>query len=142
MATVKEGETIRIHYTGKLEDSTVSDSSKDGVPLEFKVGGREFLKGLEEGVVGMNIGESKTIRIPAKGAYGPHKKEMVFEFHKSRAPQDFDPQVGQQVQMQRADGMLVTVNVVGKSDTSFTMDCNHPLAGKDLTFDIRLVEII
>lgn len=142
MATVKEGDRVKVHYTGKLEDGTIFDSSRDGTPLEFTVGKAELIKGFDRGVIGMSAGESKTVKIPAEDAYGPHKKERVFEFKRDRSPLDFDPPVGQQVQMQRADGQPVVVTIIDKSDTAFTMDSNHPMAGKNLTFDITLVEIV
>ncbi|TAL28969.1 MAG: peptidylprolyl isomerase [Nitrospirae bacterium] len=141
MAQVKEGDTVRVHYTGKLEDGTTFDSSEDGAPIEFTVGKGDLIKGFDRGVIGMSAGESKTINIPAEDAYGPHNKERVFEFSRDKAPKDFDPAIGQQVHMQRADGQMVLVTVIAKSDASFTMDSNNPLAGKNLTFDIRLVEI-
>ncbi|MDO9287869.1 MAG: FKBP-type peptidyl-prolyl cis-trans isomerase [Thermodesulfovibrionales bacterium] len=142
MATVKEGDRVRVHYTGKLEDGTVFDSSRDGTPLEFTVGKAELIKGFDRGVIGMSAGESKTIKISAEDAYGPHNKERVFEFNRDRSPQDFDPAIGQQVHMQRVDGQPVVVTVIDKSDKSFTMDSNHHMAGKNLTFDITLVEIV
>ena len=142
MAIVKEGDTIRVHYTGKLEDGTVFDTSEDGASMEFKVGKGELLKAFEQGVVGMSVGETKTIQIPAEEAYGLRKDEMVFEFDRSRAAENFEAEIGQQLQMYRADGQPVSITVVGKSEKSFTMDCNHPLAGKDLIFDVRLEEIL
>ncbi len=142
MTMVKEGDTVRVHYTGKLEDGTVFDTSEDGASMEFKVGEGELLKAFEQGVIGMAVGETKTILIPAEEAYGPRKDEMVFEFDRSRAPENFEAEIGQQLQMYRADGQAVNITVVGKSEKSFTMDCNHPLAGKDLTFDVRLEEIL
>jgi FKBP-type peptidyl-prolyl cis-trans isomerase 2 len=142
MATVKEGDTIRIHYTGKLEDGTVFDSSEGATPLEFTVGGGAIISGLEQGVIGMTPGESKTITIPMEQAYGPHQRERVFEFDRKKAPENFNPEVGQRLQMYRADGMPITATVVGISEASVTMDCNHPLAGKTLVFDTTLVEIV
>lgn len=142
MATVKEGDRVKVHYTGKLEDGTIFDSSRDGTPLEFTVGKAELIKGFDRGVIGMSAGESKTIKISAEDAYGPHNKERVFEFNRDRSPRDFDPPIGQQVHMQRVDGQPVVVTVIDKSDKSFTMDSNHPMAGKNLTFDITLVEIV
>lgn len=140
MTTVKQGDRIRICYEGKFDDGTVFDSSDKDKPLELTVGNGEFLKPLEEGVVGMSPGETKTI--PAGEAYGPHNEDMVFEFDRKKAPPHFDPVVGQQVQMHRADGMPVSVTVVAISEQSFTMDCNHPLAGKNLTFHVTLQEIV
>ncbi len=142
MATVKKGDTIRIHYTGKLEDGTIFDSSEGTNPLEFTVGGGEIISGLEQGVVGMSPGESKTITIPTEQAYGLHVKERVFEFDKKKAPENFDPEIGQRLQMYRADGMPIMATVIGISESSVTMDCNHPLAGKPLVFDATLVEIV
>lgn len=142
MAAVKEGDMVRVHYTGKFDDGTVFDSSEDSTPMEFTVGKGEVFQRVDEGVIGMNPGETKTIRIPMEEAYGPHKEERIFEFDKTRAPEGFDPVIGQVVQMYRVDGLPVRATVIGKSETSFTMDCNHPLAGKDLIFDITLVEIV
>jgi len=142
MANVKEGNTVRVHYTGKLEDGTVFDTSEDGASMEFKVGSGDLLKAFEQGVIGMSIGEKKTIKIPMEEAYGPRKDEMVFEFEKARAPEDFDAEIGQELQMYRADGKPVNITVIAKSEKSYTMDCNHALAGKDLIFDVRLEEIL
>jgi peptidylprolyl isomerase len=110
--------------------------------MEFKVGAGELLKAFEQGVIGMAVGETKVICIPAAEAYGPRKDEMVFEYDRTRAPENFDAEIGQQLQMYRADGKPVTITVIDKSENSFTMDCNHSLAGKNLTFDVRLEEIL
>jgi peptidylprolyl isomerase len=142
MAKVQEGDTIRIHYVGKLEDGTVFDSSEGGASLEIKLGKGEFIKGLEEGVIGMEPGETKSIFMTAEKAYGPHVKEKIFEFHKDRAPQDFNPEIGQQYQMYRADGAPIVVTVMEKTETGYVMDCNHPLAGKNLIFEVTLDEIV
>ena len=140
MAIVKIGDTIRIHYIGKLEDGTLLDSSEDGASLELKVGEGEFLKGLEEGVIGMSPGETKSIHM--EQPYGPRNEEMIFEFDRKKAPPNLDPVIGQQLQMHRADGKAVMVTVVGISAESFTMDCNHHLAGKNLIYDVTLEEIV
>lgn len=142
MAIVKEGDTIRVHYTGKFEDGTVFDSSEGGASLEVRLGESSFIPGFEEGVIGMSTGETKTIFIPMEKGYGLRNKDMVFEFDRSKAPENFNPQVGQQLQMYRADGVPVMVTVVALSEKSVTMDCNHPLAGKNLIFDITLEEIL
>lgn len=142
MAIAKEGDTVRVHYTGKLEDGTVFDTSEDGASMEFKIGDGGLLRAFEQGVIGMAIGETKTVCIPAVEAYGPRKGEMVFEFDRSRAPENFAAEIGQELQMYRADGKPINITVIGKSEKSFTMDCNHALAGKDLTFDVRLEEIL
>ena len=142
MAIASKGDTVRVHYTGKLEDGTVFDTSRDGASMEFKIGDGELLKAFEQSVVGMALGETKTIHIPMEEAYGPRKDEMIFEYDRSRAPENFDAEIGQQLQMYRADGKPVNITVIGKSEKSFTMDCNHALAGKNLIFDVTLEEIL
>ena len=142
MTTVKEGDTVRIHYVGKLEDGTVFDSSDGGASLEMKLGQKEFIAGIEKAVIGMSTGEKKTVAIPAEEGYGPHRKEKVFEYDRGRLPDGFAPVVGQQMQMFRADGQPVQVTIMDFSDGTVTMDCNHPLAGKDLIFEITLEEIV
>ena len=142
MTAVKAGDTIRVHYTGRLEDGTVFDTSEDGASMEFTVGKGTLLKAFEQGVIGMTIGAAKTIQIAMEDGYGPRRDEMVFEFDRSRAPENFDAEIGQQLQMYRADGQPVNITVIGKSEKAFTMDCNHPLAGKKLIFDVRVEEIL
>ncbi len=139
MATVKVADTIRIHYVGKLDDGTVFDSTEGGASLELKVGGGEFLKALEEGVIDMSPGESKTIKIA--DAYGPRNEEMTFEFDRKKWPENFNPAIGDRLQMNRADGKPVMVTVVEIKESSYLLDCNHPLAGKNLTFEVNLEEI-
>ena len=142
MAKVREGDTIVIQYTGRLEDGTVFDSTEGKNPLEFTVGEGEVIPGLETGVIGMEPGESKKIVISAENGYGRHLKERVCELDRKRIPEDFHPEVGQQLQMYRADGLPVMGTVVAISGTAFTMDYNHPLAGKTLIFETRLIEIV
>ncbi len=141
MATVKQGDTISIHYTGKLEDGAVFDSSEGGKPLEFTVGEGELIPGLEQGVIGMAAGETKVIKVTPEFGYGPREGERVFEFPKDKIGENINLEIGRQVQMFRADGMPVMATIIGKSETSYTMDCNHPLAGKTLVFETRLLEI-
>jgi FKBP-type peptidyl-prolyl cis-trans isomerase 2 len=141
MSTIKEGDTIRVHYVGKLADGSVFDTSEGGASLEIKIGKGEFLPGIEKGVLGMSVGEKKTIRIPAGEGY-PHHKERVFEYDRSKLPEDLDLAEGRQMQMFRADGQPVTVTVVRIGDKTVTLDCNHPLAGKELIFDIAVEEIL
>jgi len=142
MATVKEKDTVRIHYTGKLEDGSVFDSSEGDASMELKLGKGEFLQGLEKGLIGMNPGETKTIVVPAELGYGPHIPERVFQYDSGKLPADFVPEVGKKMNMYRADGMPITVTVTGISGTSVTLDCNHPLAGRTLIFDVTLEEIL
>lgn len=141
MMQVKEGDTILIHYTGKIEEGTVFDSTEGRNPLEFTVGEGEVVAGLERGVIGMSPGETKQIVVPMEQGYGPRLKERVCELDRKRVPENFQPEVGQQLQMYRADGLPVTGTVAAVSETSLTMDYNHPLAGKTLIFEVALLEI-
>ncbi|NOZ28837.1 MAG: peptidylprolyl isomerase [Chloroflexi bacterium] len=142
MTQAKQGDTVRVHYTGKLEDGTVFDSSLDREPLQFTIGVGEVIPGFEQAVVGMSPGESKTAVIPADDAYGPHRQEMVLVVSRSQFPMGVQPEIGQQFQVGLQDGGTVIVMVTEVSETTVTLDANHPLAGKDLTFDIQLVEIL
>lgn len=142
MAQVKQGDTVRVHYTGKLSDGTVFDSSANRDALEFTLGKGQLIAGFEKAVKGMSPGESVTVEIPADEAYGPHRPEMVVEFGRDRLPGDMDVEVGQRLQLRQKDGQSVVVKVTGTTDTTLTVDANHELAGKDLTFDIQVVEIV
>ncbi|MBI4654031.1 MAG: peptidylprolyl isomerase [Nitrospirae bacterium] len=141
MMQVKNGDKVKVHYSLKLDNGEVIESSVDTIPLEFTLGGGKMIPGFENGIIGMNVGEKKAINIPYKEAYGPRNEEMVFDFPKSRCPQGFDSQVGQQVQMFRPDGSAFKVTVINITEENFTMDANHPLAGRDLVFDLELIEI-
>jgi len=136
-----DGDTVRVHYTGKLEDSTVFDSSLEREPLEFTLGEGTIIPGFEEAVRGMHVGQSKTVTISPEEAYGPHLDEMVLVIEREQLPPELNPAVGQQLQMQQQDGRVVIVLVTDVSEATITVDANHPLAGKDLTFEIELVEI-
>jgi len=139
---VQEGDTVKVHYTGKLEDGTVFDSSEGRDPLQFTVGAGQVILGFDEAVIGMELGESKTVKIPADKAYGPHHKELVGVIDRSKFPADMELEIGQQLTMRNTSGELVTATVTDVSETSVAVDANHHLAGKDLTFEIELVEII
>ncbi|HEY9742093.1 MAG TPA: peptidylprolyl isomerase [Coleofasciculaceae cyanobacterium] len=141
MAQAKPGDTVKIHYTGRLEDGTVFDSSADREPLEFTLDGGQVIPGFEQAVVGMTPGESKTEKIPMDQAYGPHRPEMVLEVSRQQMPPELQPEVGQQLQVQQPDGQTIPVFVTEVTESTVTLDANHPLAGEDLTFDIELVEI-
>ena len=143
MTQAKTGDTVKVHYTGKLEDDTVFDTSTNRDPLQFTMGEGQVIPGFEQAVVGLNPGESKTINIPADEAYGPHRKEMIMTVPRNQFPADLDPKVDQQLQMvNRMDGRKTVATVTDVSESSVTLDANHPLAGKDLTFDIQLIEIV
>jgi peptidylprolyl isomerase len=138
----KQGNTVKVHYTGKLDDGSVFDSSEGREPLEFTIGEGRVIKGFEEAVVGSSLGEKKSATIPSDQAYGPHMPEMVVEVDRSNLPPDVAPEVGDQLEMHTASGQPVVVTVTEVSEESVTLDANHPLAGRDLTFDIEVVEIV
>lgn len=141
VAPAKEGDTVSVHYTGKFDDGTVFDSSVDGEPLQFTVGAGQVIPGFERAVIGMKPGESVTVTIPATEAYGPYREELVIVVDRSELPADMEPQVGEQIVGGLAGGGQRTGVIIEVTDSSVTIDANHPLAGKDLTFDIELVDI-
>lgn len=141
MAQAKHGDSVKVEYTGKLKDGSVFDSSVNREPLEFTIGGGQIIPDFEQAVVGMNTGDSKTIEIPADRAYGPHHEDMVIAVDKAQFPEDISPAIGDQLQISQPDGRAAVVTVTEITDDSVTLDANHPLAGEDLTFDIRLVEV-
>lgn len=141
MAQAKHGDTVKVHYTGKLDDGTVFDSSTDRDPLEFTIGAGNIIPGFEKAVVGMAQGESKTEIIPTEQAYGPYMEEMVVTIDRQQMPPEIEPEVGQQLHIQQPDGQLLPVMVTNISNGNVTLDANHPLAGENLTFDIKLVDI-
>ncbi|MEC4817576.1 MAG: peptidylprolyl isomerase [Scytonema sp. PMC 1069.18] len=141
MAQAKHGDTVMVHYEGKLSDGTVFDASAGGDPLEFTIGEGQIIAGFEQAVLGMNVGESKTATIPADQAYGPRQSELVVNVERNQLPPDLQLEVGQQLQIQQAPGQFIPVVVTDVSNEKVTLDANHPLAGKDLVFDIQLMEI-
>jgi len=143
MAQVQQGDTVKVHYTGKLVDGTVFDSSVTrGEPMEFTVGEGQLLADFETGVVGMAPGENKTVGIAHDKAYGPRRDEMVLTLPRHQIPGELDVAVGQQLQLTLENGQPIVVNVTEISDSDVTLDANHPLAGQDLTFDLELMEIL
>lgn len=142
MAKAKDGDTVKVHYTGRLADGTVFDSSAEGEPLEFTIGENHVIAGFEDAVVGMDTGETKTVEIPPDEAYGPHHDELIFEVGREALPEGLEPEVGQFLQLRRPDGQIVAFTVTEVSDATVKLDANHPLAGQPLTFDVRLVEVI
>lgn len=141
MSEAKQGDRVSVHYTGRLDDGTEFDSSRDRSPLEFTIGEGQVIPGFEEAVVGMDVDDSKTISIPAAEAYGDYRQEMVFMIERTELPPGLEPEVGQRLQKGEPDGSNMVVTVVEISQESVTLDANHPLAGKDLTFDIQLTAI-
>ena len=141
MTQAKKGNNVKVHYTGKLQDGTVFDSSEGHDPLAFTVGSGQVIPGFDEAVIGMNKGDSKNVSIPVDKAYGPRNEELVLTAPLSQVPTDLDPEIGQQLEMGGPNGELVVVKVVAMTDEHITLDANPPLAGEDLVFDIELVEI-
>ena len=142
MAQAENGNTVKVHYTGRFEDGTVFDSSSNSAPLQFVIGEGRLIPGFEQAVVGMSPGESKSTTIPPEEAYGPHHEQMVQVIDRKQVPPDLKLEVGQQLEVRPSDGQKTMVMVTDVSESTVTLDANHPLAGKDLTFDIQLVEIV
>ncbi len=141
MSKAKNGDTVKVHYTGKLDDGTVFDSSENKEPLEFKIGEGQVIVGFEEAVIGMDKGDSKTAKIPADKAYGPHREDMVIEVDRDKLSADRVPQKGELWQISRENDDPIIVMVANVDDNKVILDANHPLAGKELTFDIQVEEI-
>ncbi len=142
MVQAKEGDTVKVHYTGKLDDGTVFDTSDERAPLEFTIGSGQIISGFEKAVVGMEPGEIKTTTIPPEEAYGPRRDDMTLTVEREQFPEEIEPEPGQQLQVQQPDGKAAIVTVSEVSGSTVTLDANHPLAGRPLTFDIRLVDVV
>ncbi len=140
MTQAKRGDNVKVHYTGKLADDTVFDSSSGGDPLEFAVGSGQVIEGFDEAIVGMEVGESKVVNIPVAKAYGERQEEMVIQAPIEQVPPDLKPELGMRLEMGGANGEVLRVEVVEIADTHITLDANPPLAGKDLIFEIELVD--
>ena len=141
MSQAEIGNSVKVHYTGKLEDGTVFDSSRERDPFSVKLGEGKVIPGFENGIVGMETGQTKTVVIPPEEAYGPHNKNLVLEVNDSEFPEDIAPEVGQSLQLKQADGRVVGVIITSINENIVTLDANHPLAGKSLTFEIELLEV-
>ncbi len=141
MAQAKIGDKVKIHYTGRLESGEIFDSSKGREPLAFKIGDKSMIPGFENAVIGMNLGETKIEKIPSKDAYGEHQEQLVFTMDKESLPEDLNVEVGNELDMHGKNGECIPVAVTDLTEDSITLDANHPLAGKDLIFEIQLVEI-
>jgi peptidylprolyl isomerase len=141
MTQAKKGDNIEIHYTGKLADGSVFDSSVDRDPLAFTLGEGQLIEGFEEAVYGMGEGDKKTVTIPPAKGYGERNDDMVLEVPRSQFPEDIDPVEGQQLQVQNEDSQEILVYIAKVTDDTVTLDANPPLAGKELTFELELVNI-
>ncbi len=141
MEQAKKGDKVKIHYHGKLNDGSTFDSSAGREPLAFEIGSGMVIPGFDDGVTGMTVGEKKTINIPAAEAYGEVSEEMIMEFPLNQFPADMVPEIGMQLTMSNNQGQNFPVVILELKDESVLLDANHPLAGKELIFDLELVEI-
>lgn len=142
MSKAKQNDTVKVHYTGKLQSGEIFDSSVDREPLEFTIGSGQLIKGFDHGVVGMEVNETKSVAIPSDEAYGPVQEQLIQEVEKSQLPPEIQPAVGQTLIATGPQGEETRLVIREVNDASITVDANHPLAGQDLIFDIQLVEIM
>jgi len=141
MQQVKNGDTVRVHYHGKLTDGSTFDSSEGRDPLEFTVGSGQVIKGFDDALVDMQPGEKKTVNIPVDQAYGQRNDDMMMEYPKTEFPADMTPQIGMELHMSDNMGNVFPVVIAEVNEESVLLDANHPLAGQDLIFEIELVSI-
>lgn len=142
MTVAKRGDTVRVHYEGKLEDGTVFDSSRERDPLQVEIGGGSSLQSFEEALIGMTPGEQKTVEIPAHQAYGPHRRNMERVLRKDLVSVGKKVRTGQRLRITLEDGQVTVVKVINVAGDDVMVDLNHPLAGEDLTFEIELLGIV
>lgn len=142
MEQVKDGDVVRVHYTGKLTNGEQFDSSQGREPLEFTVGAGQMIKGFDDAMPGMTVGEKKTINIAADDAYGQKDENAIIEFPKENIPNDMKLDVGMQLQLRNESGQPFPVTISEIKDDIIVLDANHMLAGKELVFDIELMEIV
>lgn len=141
MAQAKAGDRVKINFTGKLEDGSVFVDTAGSEPLEFKLGEGNIIPGIENAVEGMSVGEARTVKVTPEQAYGQRRDELVEEVGRDKFPKDVEPQVGQRFEVPQQQGQPMVVRVIDVSEQTVTLDGNHPLAGKDLTFELELLEI-
>lgn len=141
MQEVQLNNVVKVHYTGKLENGNVFDSSANKDPLQFKVGEGRLIPGFENAVLGMKLNESRTIKIPSEQAYGERHPDLIQDVKKQQLPENLNPEVGMELVSKTQDGREQIVKVIDVKDQAITIDANHPLAGKNLIFDIEIVDI-
>lgn len=141
MAKAKAGDTVKVHYTGTLDDGTVFDSSKDRDPIEFTLGKKMVIDGFDKAVEGMEVGETQSVALTPDDAYGQPREELIGTVERSRLPEELTPEVGMFLQAQSPDGQVNDVKITEVTDDTITIDANHPLAGQNLNFELTLVEI-
>jgi peptidylprolyl isomerase len=142
MQQVKNGDKVKVHYHGKLRSGETFDSSQGRDPLEFTVGNGDVIKGFDQGVMGMQPGDKKTVEIGVNDAYGEKQQEMLIEFPKTQFPPEMQPEEGMQLMMNNGAGQQFPVTIAEVREDTVLLDANHPLAGQDLIFDLELVEIV
>jgi len=142
MAQAKVGDTVKVHYTGKFDNGAIFDTSEGGEPLLLKIGDGKVIKGFEEAVVGMSLGESKVLTIPPEKGYGAYRQDLEYELDREKLPSDLNPEIGQVLEICEEDGTAIPVEVMDVFDDKVVINANHPLAGVELTFEIKLLEII
>lgn len=141
MTQARGGDTVKVHYTGRLENGRVFDTSQGGPPLGLKIGTGKLIPGFEKAIIGMKIGNTKTITILPEEAYGPRYNELVVDVKKSDFPEDIIPDIGKKLQLRQPAGNVIHAIITDINEDTVTLDANHPLAGRRLTFDIQLVAI-
>lgn len=142
MAIAHFGSNVKVHYTVRLDDGSVVDSTLEHEPFQFTIGIGQAIPGFEKALLGMNVGESKTVRVDVEEAYGPHYRELITEMERNQFPPDLGLEIGQHLEMPRPDGQHDLMTVLKVTDNTVVMDRNHPLAGKNLIIDIKLLEIL
>ncbi|MEJ2705339.1 MAG: peptidylprolyl isomerase [Sedimentisphaerales bacterium] len=141
MTQAKTGDKVKINLTGRLEDGSVFLNTGEGKPLEFKIGEGKILPGIEHAVEGMNVGESKSVNVPPEQGFGQRRQELIEKVGRDKFPDNIEPAVGKKLQVPQQQGQPMEVTIVDVSDESVTLDANHPLAGKELAFDLELLEV-
>jgi peptidylprolyl isomerase len=141
MSTAKTGDTVKVHYTGRLDDDTVFDTSRGKTPLQFTIGEGNLIEGFEKGLIGMEVGEKKNLVIPPEEAYGQNDEKLTTKVSRSHLPDSVQPAIGMQLQVKQKDGSIFVVWITGMDEETVTLDANHPLAGKTLNFDVELTDI-
>ena len=141
MSQAKSGDTVKVNYTGRLDDGSVFDTTESREPFQFVLGHEHLIAGFQKAILGMSPGDSKTVKLSPEEAYGPKRDEMIVAIDRASFPEDVEPQLGQQLQLKQRDGSPVGATVTEVSETAITVDANHPLAGQTLTFEISLLEV-
>ena len=140
-AVAKDGDNVSVHYTGTLADGTVFDSSRERAPLQFTVGAGQMISGFDKAVKGMKVGEIKTVTLPPEEAYGAYREDQVITVNKDELPADITIELGGQLEIHPQSGGTILVTITDVTENTVTLDANHHLAGKELTFEIELISI-